>query len=387
MLMRMNALQKQQVELEQDIVFVIDALKVGGSEKFLITLLNSFARKGYNPCVILLSDNNPLLSELDPEVQVEIFARKSKFDLGVSKDVRTFIKENGIRKVFCVDPFSFFMAKWIFFFDKNISFYLSLHHTLPTSFKYFLLNFTYFRLLRKNDSVVYICNNQKDYFQKKYFIGHHKSYVIYNGIDTDYFSPDNVNKTNKPDIDALKSGIGLATSDKVILKVASFRPEKRHNHAVEALGILHLSHQQPAHLVFVGAKDSDATYIKELKTQAKRLGVADYLHFVPMQSDVRPYLMMADIYTLTSHTETFSLSALEAMSFGLPCSLTNIGGASEMIEVNKTGTLSTPGDPATIAASWNTLLNLEIDREYIRDRVLKSFSSELMIKQYEALLS
>jgi glycosyltransferase involved in cell wall biosynthesis len=97
--------------------------------------------------------------------------------------------------------------------------------------------------------------------------------------------------------------------------------------------------------------------------------------------------MLADVYTLTSDTETFSLSALEAMSFGLPCSLTDIGGASEMIEINKTGVLSTPGDPVSIAASWNTLLTLEFNREYIRQRVLDNFTSVDMVRHYEALLS
>jgi glycosyltransferase involved in cell wall biosynthesis len=380
--------EKKRIDVKQRIAFVIDSLNIGGAEKFLITIVNSFVKKGYEPYVILLNDSNALLSELDPEIQVEIFIRRFKYDINVSNRIKAFLYKEGIYKVFCIDPYSFFMARWSFFFDRNISVYLSLHHTLPKSFKRFLLNFTYFKFLKKTDIVVYICQNQKAYFKKKYYINQQESYVIYNGIDSDYFSPSSLNKYLNCNKDMWRANLGLNSADKVILKVAAFRPEKKHTHAVEALGILHQKHKLAAHLVFVGSKKSDDAYIIELKELASRCGVAEYLHIIPSQADVRPYYMLADIFTLTSHTtETFSLSALEAMSFGLPCSLTEIGGASEMIEVNKTGALSKPGDSTSIAASWNMLLSKEFNKEYIRQRVIDNFSAENMIAQYETILS
>lgn len=386
--MTLSIAEKKCVDVKQKVAFVIDSLGVGGAEKFLITIVNSFVKKGYQPYVVLLNDANPLLSELSPEIQVEVFSRKFKYDVGVSFRIRAFLYREGIRKIFCIDPYSFFMARWSFFFDKQISVYLSLHHSLPKSNKRFLLNFTYFRFLKKGDRIIYICHNQEEYFKRKYFIGQYKSHVIYNGVDTSFFSPDRLLESSVFNKNKWKANLNLKAEDKVILKVAAFRPEKKHAHAVEALSVLQQKHQVTAHLVFVGAKKSDDAYIHELKKQALKLGVAEYVHFVPTQADVRPYYMIADIFTLTSSTtETFSLSALEAMSFGLPCSLTNIGGASEMIEENKTGILSKPGNPVSIAASWDTLLSRPFDREYIRNRVKENFSVENMIKQYDALLS
>jgi glycosyltransferase involved in cell wall biosynthesis len=88
------------------------------------------------------------------------------------------------------------------------------------------------------------------------------------------------------------------------------------------------------------------------------------------------------MFTLTSSSETFSLAALEAMSFGLPCSLTDVGGASEMILEGKTGVLSKPLDINSIARSWSDILNGNFDKQVIRKNIEYRFDIEKMFKKY-----
>ncbi len=163
------------------------------------------------------------------------------------------------------------------------------------------------------------------------------------------------------------------------------RIEKGHADAIKALSVLHKQHCIYAHLLFVG--NGDDQFIDSLKKMAIQYSVEKYIHFSGIQSDVREYYLSSTIFTLTSHSiETFSLAALEAMSFSLPCSLTDIGGASEMIQDGINGTLSKANDHLSIAASWNKLLTTTYDKKTIRNLVLKNFTSAGMVDQYIKLL-
>ena len=50
---------------QDNMAFVIHSLKMGGSEKFLIRLLNGLSNSISPPLLILLEDHNPLLQEVD----------------------------------------------------------------------------------------------------------------------------------------------------------------------------------------------------------------------------------------------------------------------------------------------------------------------------------
>ena len=96
---------------------------------------------------------------------------------------------------------------------------------------------------------------------------------------------------------------------------------------------------------------------------------------------------MADVFTLTSESETFSIAALEAMAFGLPCALTDVGGAREMIVEDWNGTLADPLDPASIAKAWMNALKNNLNGRFIRQYVEKRFSLPTMLDKYVNLLS
>ena len=151
------------------------------------------------------------------------------------------------------------------------------------------------------------------------------------------------------------------------------------------LKILNNKYGEQAHLLFVGG--GEITYTENLKNLVKKKALEKYIHFAGNQNEVRQFYLMADIFTLTSYSiETFSLAALEAMAFGLPCSLTDIGGASEMIVDGLTGALSQPNNSQSIAESWHNLLNSKIKGEQIRQYVIDNFTSGKMLDAYAELI-
>jgi glycosyltransferase involved in cell wall biosynthesis len=104
-------------------------------------------------------------------------------------------------------------------------------------------------------------------------------------------------------------------------------------------------------------------------------------------NDVRKYYSIADAFTLTSSSETFSLAALEAMAYGLPCALTDVGGANEMIDENINGKLMRVNDIESISNSWHHVLNNGYNKTTIRNYVKNNFDSKNMLDAYIKILN
>lgn len=363
---------------EPRVAFLIHGLVVGGAEKFFISLVNHFYRSGQDPLVILLSDDNALFPEMDEGVNSVIIKRKYKYDLTVGRKIKAVLDENKVDKVFVVGIFSFFLLKLYSLSNKNRQLFLSLHSTIPATLKEHMLNFVYFRFITARNKVIFICKAQKDYLGKKYFFRPKNSEIIYNGINASYFS---LPKNGAEEKKELRKQLGIDATDKVIVKVARMFPEKGHKYGIDALKILHEKYNCKAHLLFVGSGDQQ--YMEQTKQYAAKSPVSGFIHFIEHQKDVRPYHRMADVFTLTSYTiETFSLAALEAMSSGLPCSLTNIGGAAEMIFEN-TGMLSQSKNPDSIASTWSALLQKKFNAQALHDYVATHYSLDQMIENYK----
>jgi glycosyltransferase involved in cell wall biosynthesis len=293
------------------------------------------------------------------------------------------LKENKIEKVFCVGTFSFFLMKLSFLFRSRIQFMLSIHSTIPKNFRDFFVNLIYLRFVSKRDLTLFICKAQQDYFAKKYYFKPRRSLIVYNGIETSYFLPAEISEGMKITGQQIREKYNIPANRKIITMVARLFAEKGHADAIEAIGVLRKKFNADACLLLVGS--GDELYTKYLHDHAANHGVTEFVHFIDHQSDVRPYLCMSDVFTLTSHTETFSLAALEAMSCGVPCSLTNIGGAAEMINEN-TGTLSQARNPESIAKSWYEIIQKEYDPISLHKFVKTNFSLSKMLQEYQDVI-
>lgn len=368
----------------ENIVFIIQGLIKGGAEFFLINLINRLLKKGIQPVVIVLSEDIPMLGEIDPAIKTYILTRKFKYDLSISKRISKIVNDENAKKVFCIGTFCFFLARLGMIKRSDVRFYLSLHSTVPFSVKEQVFDTLYLKLMRKTDETIFICHSQQAYYAKRFHHRPSQSTVIYNGIDNSFAYPVDSRELAEAS-KRIRQELGITTDAKVILKVANIRKEKGHLYAINALSLLHTKHSIKAHIIFVGWCPDN--YGMQLQERTAQLGLLDYIHFVGPKTDVKPYLATANIFTLTSYSvETFSIAALEALSFGLPCSLTEIGGASEMIEPHKTGLLSTPRDEASIANTWHKLLTQRYDKNYIRQYVRSKFSAENTASEYHKVL-
>ena len=142
---------------------------------------------------------------------------------------------------------------------------------------------------------------------------------------------------------------------RVILHVSNFRPVKKVEDVVRVFAMVNKSVK--CKLVLVG-DGPDAKLIDRL---CEELGVCNDTVRVGKLKDVRKMLSIADLFLLTSETESFGLVALEAMASGVPVISTNTGGIPEVNIHGKTGYLSAVGDVADMAK--NALVLMENQRK------------------------
>jgi len=165
-----------------------------------------------------------------------------------------------------------------------------------------------------------------------------RAHVINNGIDTQRFSG--------------KDSIRLDNSDRpVILYSGRLLAIKGLDTLFEAMRIV--LGQRKAYFVFAGTGD-----IKKWKKHLSDISEKNYafLGHVPYEMMHQVY-GAASVFVLPSHTESFPLTILEAMSSGLPIVASNVGGVPEILTHNKDGVLVKPGDAQKLAVGIMSILD------------------------------
>ena len=146
----------------------------------------------------------------------------------------------------------------------------------------------------------------------------------------------------------------IDSDTRVLMHISNFRPVKR---VRDVVGIFaRVAAQVPSVLVMVG----DGPDRVHAEAEARHLGVSDRVFFLGKIEAVAPLLAGADVFLLPSTSESFGLSALEALASGVPVVGTRTGGLPEVVRDGETGFLCPVGDVEGMADAAIRLLR---DRE------------------------
>ncbi len=159
--------------------------------------------------------------------------------------------------------------------------------------------------------------------------------VIHNFID-----PELYDRSRYP-----KSLSDQAAGRKVLMHVSNFRPVKRVRDVVRVFA--EVQRRVPSILVMVGDGPDRVTAEEEART----LGVHRDTYFLGKIDVVAPVLASADLFLLPSTTESFGLSALEALASGVPVVASHAGGLPEVVRDGETGVLCEVGDVGGMAGA------------------------------------
>ena len=168
-----------------------------------------------------------------------------------------------------------------------------------------------------------------------------------------------------------------------VVHCSNFRPVKRPCDVVTAFA--RASRGIAARLDLVG----DGPEASRARAEAARLGIAGKVRFLGSQEAVEEVMRGASAYLLASESESFGLSALEAMACGVPVVAPRVGGLPEVVRHGRTGLLCPGGDVAALGRSLRRLLTDGVLRARMgkaaRHLTTRSFSREAGIARYEDL--
>ena len=170
--------------------------------------------------------------------------------------------------------------------------------------------------------------------------------------------------------------------EKLLVHVSNFRPVKRVEDVVNVFR--KVRERMPARLLLIG-DGPDRSRIENMCRGCTYEG--DMLLLGKMTSP-EAVVGSADLFLLTSETESFGLAALEARACGVPVVSTDTGGTPEVNTNGVSGLLAPVGDVDLMAAAALEILGDEATHARYRAGALKEaarFSVERVLPRYEAL--
>jgi polysaccharide biosynthesis protein PelF len=194
--------------------------------------------------------------------------------------------------------------------------------------------------------------------------------TVYNGVDPQAFPPVEA----EPDVPT-------------VTWAGRIDPIKDLDTLIEAFALAHKEIPAARLRLFGGFPVGNQPYLDHCEALAERLGIGAVTTFEGRIDQIRDAYVAGHVVALSSISEGFPYTVIEAMTCGRPCVATDVGGVSEAI--GDTGIVVPPRDPAAMAAAFVTLLTQHARRALLgaaaRHRVLEFFTLDKAIDTFDEL--
>ena len=173
--------------------------------------------------------------------------------------------------------------------------------------------------------------------------------VVYNGVDTKRFCPDNRSAYRA----AIRDELNIGEDETLLLLVAHNYRLKGVDIFVKVVAELARAGKKKIRGLIVGGGD-EPTY----KRLARTMGVGEHVIFHEAAFDIERYYAAADVYLHPTFYDPMSLVVLEALASGLPVITTRYNGASEIMTDGVHGfIIAEPRDAGAIVSAVGNLLD------------------------------
>ena len=296
-----------------NLIFLTTTIDCGGAEKLLLDLVKQLAND-YKITVIYIIGEGTYKTEL-------ILSGAEVFKLNLNSLIRTI-------KILCKNPKTILQG-WMYHGNivATILHLISLgkgklswalHHSANNyaneSLKHFLLLKLTAFLSSLPKAIIFVSEIIKqEHIQHGY--SNDNMRVIHNGIDTSLF------KRNEETAYLLRQSLNIPNDTVTIGIVGRNHPVKDYRTFFRASYVLLKKHQN-LHIIIVGRDIS----FSQFSNQLKDLNFEDInrIHLLGERNDVPQILSIIDVFVLTSVSESFALSLIEALAAGCCCVSTDV---------------------------------------------------------------
>ncbi len=357
------------------VLHIVKSLDRGGAEILLLETLKLHNKEGFEFFYIyFLSWKNKLAKEIIEQggTVINLSSKNNIQILFQIFKVKKFIKNTKIQIIHCHLPWTGIVGRIIGKISKIPVIYSE--HNKQERYHFvtrFLNKITY----NWQNLAIAVSEDVKNSINKN-INPKSKVEVIYNGVNTDSFNR-NVDRKMQ-----LRKDLKIGDSTIILGNICVFRKQKRLDKWVDLFEKVNKRYPDSIGLL-VGA----GILFEEVKSYIKDKNLEDKILLVGLQTDVKQYLNIIDIFISTSEFEGLPIALLEAMSMQCAVAVTNAGGVKEVIDNSINGFTVDIGRIDLLEA---LVVKLVVDKDLrkliganARHTVVESFSVKTTTKQIE----
>lgn len=324
------------MEASLRITHLVENLERGGLERVVIDLAVEQVALGHEVRVLCLFEEGLLARELrERGIPVLAMGKSGAFDLRCLRALRSGLRNTQLLHTHNAVAHYYGVAAATMLHDVAI---VNTRHGMGNVPFDRRREFLFRMALGRTSAAAIVSDCARRWFVEHGIVPARKAHVVPNGIPVATPGPD----ARARALEALH----LPPGPFRIGTVGRLTPVK--DHATLLGAFVHVREAIPdAELVLVGGGALRAT----LEALAETLGVREAVHFCGDRCDVPELLPAFDVFALSSRSEGYSISLLEACAAGLPIVATDVGGNGEIVKPDVNGLLVAPGDPKALAAA------------------------------------
>ncbi len=364
------------------IVFMIRALTVGGAERQLVELAKGLDREVFDVMVLCFYRDGAFVRELrSAGVPVVSLDKKGRWEvcrflLRMAKELRK--QHPDILHGYLTGPNLMAILMKPMLRSTRIVWGIRASNVVMDGWVDRLL-FRLEALFSSQASLVIFNSVAGEVYCRSLGFAKARCVVVPNGVDVERFSPDRWSSAEQ------KVSWGIPPTSLLIGLVGRIDPMKDHPTFLKAAAIFAKSRPDARFVCIGGGPDR---YVCELRTLAREHGVEDKTVWTGIVDDMPSAYRALDICCSSSLGEGTPNCVAEAMSCGVPCVVTDVGDARQV--VGETGIVVPPGDPEALAEGWKAMVErLVLEPEVrlaARARVNARFSIPLLVQTTSEIL-
>lgn len=332
------------------VLFVTTNLNYNGAKKYTVEVTNELAKRGYR--VGILFDSGPLAAKLDGRVH-KYHVNLSGLGADPVSHLKSVVKaaflakKEGYKIIHDEAVNSMISHKLLSFLSRSKIVEI-IHYAWETSE---LREKAAKKIDKRSDWLIAIPSSVAKVYGD-WVLDRSKVTIIHNGINIkEYDHP------NSKEVAKLRNKLGINKNDPVLVAVSRVNKAKNFEAFINWFPYI-LSDFPNTRFVIVGDNGSgDRSYLDQLIKKVKSLGLSKNIIFVGGKTEIKPYLELGNIFTLTGMAG--DLSVMEAMATGLPVVVSRLKYQykPELVKDGETGLLFDWGDWQKWASQIKFLLS------------------------------